>query len=58
MAKNRNSRYRPVNAKLNMQTARKIRTLHTKGTGVCALARQFNVHHSTIQAVIQNRTWR
>ena len=58
MARNRTTRHRPTNAKLNMQSARRIRSLRTKGVGVCELARKFNVHHSTIQAVINNRTWR
>lgn len=53
-----NSRRRPANAKLNMKVAQSIRSAAAKGNGVCELARKYKVHHSTIQAVIANRTWR
>lgn len=50
---------RPVNAKLNVAAVRRIRELsEQKKASVTELARKYNVHHSTIQAVIARETWR
>lgn len=51
-------RKRPVNSKLDMNKARAIRNAASKGrTTVAELARKYDVHHSTIQSVIRNKTW-
>lgn len=58
--RNRNTaarRIRPANAKLSMAKANQIRKLSTNH-GVMELARKYNVHHSTIQSVLANETWR
>jgi DNA-binding transcriptional regulator YiaG len=44
-------------AKLTDEKVRTIRSLYTCGTSQTRLAKQFGVRKSTIQDVVNNRTW-
>ena len=44
-------------AKLTTKTVIEIRKRHAAGEGVCALAREFGVDHSTVSSAVARRSW-
>jgi len=44
--------------KLTLAIAREIRMMHSRGYTERELAKEFNVHHTTIHQVVSNQTWK